>query len=87
MIRYIDADMAIEMIENDCLEQVYYSKQDAIECINCIPSADVVEVVRCKNCKHYKKDENGWCWLFGMYVDDNHLKDENYCSYAEEVGK
>ena len=57
------------------------------EAVGEMENADVVEVVRCKNCKHYKKDENGWCWLFGMYVDDNHLKDENYCSYAEEVGK
>ena len=46
MARYIDADMAIEMIENDCLEQVYYSKQDAIDCIEGMPKADVVEVKR-----------------------------------------
>ena len=48
MARYIDADILIETIENDCLEQVYYSKQDAIGCIECFPTADVVEVVRCK---------------------------------------
>ena len=55
MARYIDADILIETIENDCLEQVYYSKQDAIGCIECFPTADVVEVVRCKECCYYHK--------------------------------
>ena len=50
MSRYIDADLAIKAIENDCSEVVFYTKQDAIDCIQATPTADVVEVVRCKDC-------------------------------------
>ena len=79
MARYIDADVAIERIENDCLEQ-YYSKQDAIDCINCMPSADVVKVVRCKECKY--QDE---CL---QKVDCEYLNREIfYCSYGERKDK
>ena len=44
MTRYIDAEQAIHLIENDALLQVYYSKSDAIDCINVTPTADVAEV-------------------------------------------
>ena len=44
MARYIDAEQAIHLIENDALLQVYYRKSDAIDCINVTPTADVVEV-------------------------------------------
>ena len=55
MARYIDAEQAIHLIENDALSQIYYSKSDAIDCINATPTADVVEVVRCNDCKHWRK--------------------------------
>lgn len=42
--RYIDAEQAISLIKNDSLYQVYYSKSDAINCINATPAADVVEI-------------------------------------------
>ena len=44
MARYIDAERAIHLIENDALLQVYYSKSDAIDCINATPTADVANV-------------------------------------------
>ena len=48
MARYIDAEQAIHLIENDALLQVYYSKSDAIDCINVTPTADVQEVKHAK---------------------------------------
>ena len=56
MARYIDVEQAIHLIENDALSQIYYSKSDAIDCINATPTADVMEVVRCKDCKHFTKE-------------------------------
>ncbi len=48
MARYFNADILIEIIKNDCMEQSYYSKKDAIDCVECMPTADVVEVKRGK---------------------------------------
>lgn len=48
MARYIDAEHAIYLIKNDALLQVYYSKSDAIDCINATPAADVQEVKHAK---------------------------------------
>ena len=42
LAKYIDAEQAIRWIEHDALSQVYYSKSDAIDCINALPTADVV---------------------------------------------
>ena len=44
MKEYIEREAAIKAIENDCLELVYYTKEDAIQCVRAIPAADVVEV-------------------------------------------
>ena len=41
---YINRESAIEAIENDCSELVYYTKEDAIQCVKAIPAADVAEV-------------------------------------------
>ena len=41
---YIEREAAIKAIENDCLELVYYTKEDAIQCVKAIPAADVAEV-------------------------------------------
>ena len=41
---YIKRESAIEAIANDCLELVYYTKEDAIQCVKAIPAADVAEV-------------------------------------------
>lgn len=42
MSEYIEREAAIEMIKNDLPEQVRYYRQDAIECLECMPTADVV---------------------------------------------
>lgn len=42
MAEYIEREAAIKMIENDLPEQVRYYKQDAIDCLQCMPTADVV---------------------------------------------
>ena len=41
---YIKRESAIEVIENDCSELVYYTKEGAIRCVKAIPAADVAEV-------------------------------------------
>ena len=44
MPNYIDRDVAIEMITNDAPDLVYYNKEEAIDCLKCVPNADVQEV-------------------------------------------
>ena len=62
MKEYIEREAAIKAIENDCLELVYYTKEDAIQCVRAIPAADVVEVVRCCNCEFHDHDgTSGYC--------------------------
>lgn len=48
MADYIKRENLIESIKNDCCELVYYSKKDAIDCINAEPAADVAPVVHGK---------------------------------------
>ena len=48
MPSYIDRDLAIEMITNDAPDLVYYNKEEAIDCLKCVPIADVEEVRRGK---------------------------------------
>lgn len=55
MARYIDAEQAIRLIEHDALSLVYYSKSDAIDCIDATPTADVVEIKDCEQCIHFSK--------------------------------
>ena len=75
MKEYIEREAAIKAIENDCLELVYYTKEDAIQCVKAIPAADVVEVVRCKDCKHS-----------GMYCFGNSKEETLACLETEEDG-
>lgn len=42
MDEYIKREDAIKMIEDDLPEVVYYRKEDAIACLECLPTADVV---------------------------------------------
>ena len=44
MANYIDRDLAIEMITKDSPDLVYYNKEEAIDCLECVPTADVEEV-------------------------------------------
>lgn len=78
MARYIDAEQAIHLIENDALLQVYYSKSDAIDCINVTPAADVVEVVLCKDCAVPHNRWTGCPKLNGLVTPPDF-----YCSYGE----
>ena len=55
---YIKRESAIEAIENDCLELVYYTKEDAIQCVKAIPAADVVKV-RYGRWEAWMPDKNG----------------------------
>ena len=48
MSNYIDRDVAIEMIKNDASDLVYYNKEEAIDCLKCVPVADVEEVRHAK---------------------------------------
>ena len=84
---YIEREAAIKIIEEDLPEVVYYRKEDAIACLECLPSVDAVVVVRCKDCQHYI---DGCCYVSnhtnkGLYPRVNiHSKNENdYCSYGE----
>lgn len=77
MARYIDAEQAIHLIENDALLQVYYSKSDAIDCINVTPTADVVKVVRCKDCKYFSEFQH--CGILGF------CEPNEYCSRGERM--
>ena len=75
IVRYIDAEQAIHLIENDALSQVYYRKSDAIDCIKATPTADVVEVVRCKDCKYFSEFQ--YCGVLGF------CEPNEYCSRGE----
>ena len=45
MAEYIEREALIKAIENDCLELVYYTKEDAVQCVKAIPADDVAPVV------------------------------------------
>lgn len=48
MANYIDRDVAIKMITKDAPDLVYYNKEEAIDCLECVPTADVEEVRHAK---------------------------------------
>lgn len=83
---YIERKAAIKMIEEDLPEVVYYHKEDAIACLECLPSADVVEVVRCEDCRYCDKYHN---WNNREYFGCNYNGEitevlaDHYCSYGE----
>lgn len=62
MADYISREEAILAIQTDCPEQVFYSREDAIERISTVPAADVEPVVRCRDCIYFDPgDEDGLC--------------------------
>ena len=100
MTEYIEREAAIKAIENDCLELVYYTKEDAIQCVRAIPAADVTEVVRCRECKYWG-DEAGElqrsdgvlfarCKVHNYLLDGRHTgwcpTENDFCSYGERKG-
>ena len=83
MKEYIEREAAIKAIENDCLELVYYTKEDAIQCVKAIPAADVVEVVRCENC--IRRGTEDCAMYYGCECGEQHTweTDNDFCSWGE----
>lgn len=83
---YVEREVAIKAIENDCLELAYYTKEDAIQCVKAIPAANVVEV-RYGKWIHSEIEDDDWggtfhewtCSVCGYSVGYNPTG-ENYCS-------
>lgn len=93
MKEYIEREAAIKAIENDCSELVYYTKEDAIQCVKAIPAADVVEVVRCRECVHWKPigSKAGNSFLDMEYIGGCEFtkycrRESDFCSYGERKG-
>lgn len=93
MAEYIEREAAIKAIENDCLELVYYTKEDAIQCVRAIPAADVTEVVRCRECVHWKptgsKAGNSFSdmeYIGGCEFTKYCRRESDFCSYGERKG-
>lgn len=85
MADYIKRENLIESIKNDCCELVYYSKKDAIDCINAEPAADAAPVVhgRWEN----NKDEYPECTNCRyMPAYDSALDDIYYSPYCPNCG-
>ena len=80
---YIKRESAIEAIENDCLELVYYTKEDAIQCVKAIPAADVVEVRHGRWEKHGSKWQCTGCRVL-MSIDGT--PQENLLYYCPNCG-
>ena len=82
---YIEREALIKAIENDCLELVYYTKEDAIQSVKASPAADVVEVVRCRDCKHsYRIDgakEEYDCAKISAFA--KFFPGDHFCGYGE----
>lgn len=92
MTRYIDADVAYKLIQEqlDDIEITGAFSQGMSKAFNIaksilhnqeqVPTADVQEVIYCKNCKNYCKFANGdvVCEEFGGYIKDN-----DFCSRGE----
>lgn len=58
---------------------------EALSCVNIVPSADVVEVVRCKDCKH--RDPYDLKCDHGLMKTELPVGDDDYCSYGERKDK
>ena len=82
---YIEREALIKAIANDCLELVYYTKEDAIQSVKASPAADVVEVVRCRDCKHsYRLDnakEEYDCAKISAFA--KFFPGDHFCGYGE----
>lgn len=80
---YIEREAAIRELLNDAPEQVFYSREDAADCIRYIPAADVAPVVLCKDCKWYLElvcgESKGWC----SEVLARPMPSNGFCSFGE----
>ena len=83
MANYIDRDLAIEMITKDAPDLVYYNKEEAIDCLECVPPADVQEVRHGKwiYCGHHEFHGHVFeCSVCGRYLFTN-SKEDVYWEY------
>ena len=87
MKEYIEREAAIKAIENDCLELVDYTKEDAIQCVKAIPAADVAPVVRCQDCVYARplKDMN-YDYLC-RYWNGHSCNQNQFCSQGKRKEK
>ena len=83
---YIERESAIKSLLNDCLGQVSYSREDAVDCIRYMDAADVAPVV------HGRWDDSGRytfpsgnmavrCTICGCALSESeyHMYDWDYC--------
>ena len=83
MANYIDRDLAIEMITKDAPDLVYYNKEEAIDCLECVPPADVQAVRHAKwiYCGHHEFHGHVFeCSVCGRYLFAN-SKEDVYWEY------
>lgn len=82
---YIERKKLIESIKNDCPEQVYYTKENAIDCIKSAISEDVAPVRHGRWVKPVPGDGDPYCsecktkQLYLPYVGYFYSK---YCLYC-----
>ena len=69
MVRYIDADIALEKMKN------WHTKERLMDCVRDTPAVDVVKVVRCKDCKYFSELHH--CDVLGF------CEPNEYCSSGE----
>lgn len=67
MSEYICKEDLIKAIENDCPNLVYYSKKEAIECIEAMDVVDVEPVIHAK----WIYNPNGMDWGLGAWQCSN----------------
>ena len=99
MSRLIDADVAIENIEEwlNCVGNALIGKGlsytgELMGCIEDAPTVDAVPVVRCAKCEHWVKNDDGQyvCALFDIansYGEPVVTKPDNFCSYGKRKGE
>lgn len=87
MSRLIDADVAIENIEEwlNSVGTALIGKGlsytgELMGCIEDAPTVDAVHVVRCRECKHHHDCGTHFCDALGMDCPDD---SEFFCKYGE----
>ena len=74
MPRYIDADIAKEVLSSHEDRKGYLIGDHEQIIDEEVPTADVVEVVRCKECKHSTEElVKPYCNLLDMNVDNRYF--------------
>lgn len=74
-MRLIDADELKHRMETVEMFGLKGLMKVAREMVIISPTVDAVEVVRCKDCAYFY---NGWCYDFGIHINDN-----EFCSGGE----